>query len=234
MSYEKTIVCLANSRKISGRCVAGKEVLAKGNFGAWIRPVSDRQSAEINEEERRYENGGDPRLLDVVRIPFREPRPKLYQSENHLIDDERYWVKVGRLGWHDLANLVDRTRGPLWLNEDSSYNGLNDRLPLARAEKLKGSLLLIEPESLAIKVAVEGMEHRKRRVRARFRYNRHDYLLAVTDPYIERLYLAGKDGEYEISEGYLCVSLGDVYERDQCCYKLIAAVITPERVKKGL
>ncbi|MGH7707024.1 MAG: dual OB domain-containing protein, partial [Vulcanimicrobiaceae bacterium] len=36
----KRIVCLANSRKLQGRCVAGRE-LQKNGPGAWIRPVSD-------------------------------------------------------------------------------------------------------------------------------------------------------------------------------------------------
>lgn len=233
MNYTKKIVCLANSRKISGRCIAGKEVLAKG-FGEWIRPVSNRQSAEISEEERRYDNGGDPKLLDVLTIPMLEPRSNAYQTENHLIDDGMHWAKVDRLGWNDLGKLADQQRGPLWLNGDSSYNGLNDRIPLAQAEKLKGSLLLIEPESLSIRVAVEGMEHRKRRVRACFRYSGHDYILSVTDPYIERTYLDMKDGEHKIRDVYLSVSLGDVFDKDQCCYKLVAAAITPERVKKGL
>ena len=58
------IVCLANSRKLSGRCVAGK--LLDGS-GQWIRPVSAREHEEVSLDERRYDNGEDPVLRDVVR-----------------------------------------------------------------------------------------------------------------------------------------------------------------------
>ncbi len=48
----KRIVCLANSRKYSGRCIAGKELLADGRPGRWIRPVSARENEEVSEHER--------------------------------------------------------------------------------------------------------------------------------------------------------------------------------------
>src|SRR5713101_1785529 len=102
MGDTKRIVCLANSRKHSGRCIAGKEVLAQG-YGAWIRPVSARQSAEISEEERRYENGALPRLFDIIKIPVIGATPQLYQSENYVIDAEYYWVKKGEISWPDVV-----------------------------------------------------------------------------------------------------------------------------------
>ncbi len=83
-NYSKTIICLANSRKMTGRCVAGKEI-AGGKIGGWIRPVSVRPAGELSEEDRRFQNGQDPKLLDVIRIPMIEHRPYGFQKENQLL-----------------------------------------------------------------------------------------------------------------------------------------------------
>src|ERR1700680_4959168 len=92
--YAKTIICLANSRKIGGRSVAGKEI-AGGKIGSWIRPGSGRAGGGQSEEDRRFENGQEPRLLDIIRIPMIEARPQGCQTENHLIDESQYWTKEG-------------------------------------------------------------------------------------------------------------------------------------------
>ena len=56
MPEVKRIVCLANSRKLHGRYVAGREWVG-GRAGRWIRPVSDREHQEVSEYERQYEDG---------------------------------------------------------------------------------------------------------------------------------------------------------------------------------
>jgi hypothetical protein len=84
MSYVKTIVCFANSRKTAGRCIAGK-AWQDGKPGEWVRPVSSRSTHEVSEEERRYENGQDPQLLDILRVPCDAHQPLSHQRENHVM-----------------------------------------------------------------------------------------------------------------------------------------------------
>jgi hypothetical protein len=225
--YVKTIVCLANSRKIHGCSVAGKEIAGR-RIGSWIRPVSGRAAGELSEEDRRFENGQEPRPLDIIRIPMIEARPCGYQTENHLIDDSEYWTKEGEASWAELQRALDSISGPLWDNSSSSYNGLHDRVDETLANNLGSSLRLVEVKDLKITVAIEGTEigNAKRKVRGNFALNGAKYRLAVTDPVLERTYLEGTDGEFEIGPAVLCISFREPYRG--YAYKLIAGVILNE------
>lgn len=226
MSEVKKIVCLANSRKLSGRCVAGKEVLTN-SLGGWIRPVSARHYGELSEEERRYEDGRDPRVYDIIDIPILKARPHLYQSENYLIDADEYWKKTGAISWENLNNLVDPL-APLWVNGDSSYNGRNDRVAMQVASQLNHSLVLIEPQDLTIYVQLEGSDfgNPKRKVRADFIHLGASYRLVVTDPVAERAFFARPNGVYPLQDAYLCISLGEEYQGS--CYKLVATILSKQ------
>jgi len=223
VSYWKTIICLANSRKLAGRCVAGKEITGN-KVGGWIRLVGATLTGELSEEDRRFQNGQEPQLLDVIKIPMVEARPNGFQTENHLINDGYYWTKERDATWDDLKAALDPVVTPLWDNSSSSYNGLNDRVEEAVAKELDSSLRLIEVTDLKIVVAIEGAEfgNGKRKVRGRFTYGGEEYWLAVTDPGTESKYLAGPDGEFNVGNAMLCVSLGELY--GGYAYKLIAGV----------
>lgn len=229
MSYTKTIACLANSRKPpSGRCIAGREI--DGNrFGAWVRPVSVRSTQEISEEERRYENGKDPEVLDILAIEMIRAQPHKHQQENHVIEESRYWVKKGTVSWTQLQAGIENPAGPLWINGSSTTYGLNDKVPEEKLNGLTRSLYLIRPENLVLSMALEGGDFSpaRRRLRARFELCGESYKIAVTDPVVERAYLAGKDGESKLDNALLCVSLGETYHG--FAFKLAAAVITPRR-----
>ena len=227
MPITKRIVCLANSRKLHGRCIAGIELSGRHHLG-WIRPVSVREHEEVAEYERQYPDGSDPRVLDVIDVPLLEPRPRGYQQENWLLDPERYWEKIGRLSWSDLRRLAEPI-APLWFDGNSTYHGRNDRVSLAQAGTLKSSLRFVHVTELLLSVFAPGdaFGNSKRRVQGRFVHDETDYRLWVTDPEYEREYLLKPDGDYESDESYLTVSLGEPY--NDACYKLIAAIMERPR-----
>ena len=122
MAYVKTIVCLANSYKSRGRCIAGREVLSRNRYGGWIRPVSARPKQEVALVECRYANNASPKVLEIITVPLLNAVPNNHQTENHLLDRKRRWAKIREVTWDDLEDL--RQRPPsLWINRDSTATG---------------------------------------------------------------------------------------------------------------
>lgn len=227
---QATFLCLANSRKPpNGRCVAGK-VIANGAYQGWIRPVSARQSREVSEEERRFQDGRDPQVLDVVRVMVDAHVPSNHQTENWEIDDRFCWEYAGRTNWAQTVAAVDAPP-TLWVNGHHTFNGMNDKVPAAQVSALNNSLYLVRPEDLRLAVVTEGaaFNNPRRRLRAHFRYGGVHYTLLVTDPVVERQYFA-VPGDYEepVADALLCVSLTDLHT-DGFAYKLVASLITPVR-----
>ena len=224
MVLTKRIICLANSRKLSGRCVAGIELDEKDRALGWIRPVSDRPHEEVSEEERRYQDGTDSRVLDIIDVPVIRAAPCTYQQENWLLDPGYYWSRVSYCPWDRLSTLLPAP-APLWDSGFSTYHGNNDRLPLGVAHKLSSSLRLIRVSSLTLKVFAPGAHfgEGKRRVQGSFNHASQRYGMWVTDPYVERRYLAMEDGRYEFGTCFLTVSLGEPHQ--DWVYKMIAAVV---------
>ncbi|MBB5858488.1 dual OB domain-containing protein [Xanthomonas arboricola] len=224
MSFTKTIVCLANSRKNSGRCLAGKEKLA-GNQLSWIRPVGTTETKELNEYDRQYSDGTTAQNLDIIEIHFNHVDQHSFQAENFVIDSKAYWRKVGFFPKYRLNELQDYPM-QLWENGESSYSGFNDRVALAHLAAKRASLYFIKPNKAQIHVSAEGaaFNDSKLKVRAHFTYNNVNYALLVTDPFIEAKYVAMGVGQYSIDpDSYFTVSLGEPY--NGFAYKLVAAIL---------
>lgn len=223
MPYEIQIVCLANSRKLSGRCIAGKVTSGQG-VGSWVRPIGTTPSHEITERDREYQNGETAQKLDVIDITFTAPQAPNFQRENHVIDDTVYWDKVGVFDLAALAGLVD-TPNALWENGYHSTSGRNDRVPVTSLTAPRQTLFLIRPQNVRITVDAEGAAfgNPKRSVRACFTYNGVVYAFKVTDPAVEQFYKAKPDGEYaDNNMNYFTISLGEAF--NGYAYKLVAAV----------
>lgn len=61
-NYTKSFLCLANSRKPGGHCVAGR-TFKKDSYTGWLRPVSTRNTHEISDVELLYADGTGAQLL---------------------------------------------------------------------------------------------------------------------------------------------------------------------------
>lgn len=208
MNVIKRIVCLANSRKPEGSCVAGRELSGNG-AGPWIRPVSDRPGEEVSLAERAYISGEDPSLLDIIDIPFLGPRPTVYQPENWLIDPTIRWERVGHLSPEALPAYVENNLP--WPNGSQSWQALNNRVPADKAVGVASSLKLIRVNQTQIRVVEQdtNTETKRKRVQARFALAGVPYGLWVTDPAIEMEFLNRPFGDYHSGENYLTVSLGE-------------------------
>lgn len=218
----KTFICLANSRKVSGRCIAGKE-FSNNVVGNWIRPISGRENHEISELDRRYSDGATAQTFDIISVALKEKSDHLAQEENYLIDDQYYWGKSGQFS-DDLNTLLDNPTS-LWANGYSSYNGTNDRVPTDSITAPGQSLYFISPTNFEIVVQTEGAEfgNGKKKVRADFEYNGIKHFISITDPAIESAYLAQGEGRYKPTGTiYMTVSLGEAWEGFY--YKLAAAI----------
>ena len=227
--YSRTIICLANSRKMSGRCVAGRTVRTN-NFGEWIRPVSARPDKELSAYDRHYDGRAqlEPALLDVIQIEFLGQDAHQFQPENHLIDDKIYWRFSRRATFAEAVRAVDPPQANLWgLSLDSSYHGEFDRVLLNDAPSFNCSLRLVKVDDLRIRVCAESANFgdMKKRFRGYFSHFGHQYALTITDPIIGDQYLTRPKGLYSVGTALLCVSLGEPYKG--YAYKLIAGVILP-------
>lgn len=224
MTYSRTIVCLANSRKYSGRCIAGLEFNGSGP-GAWIRPVSGAPKGEL-QFEHLYVDGREPQLLDLIEIEFQKPRPAFCHHEDHLIEARTCWVRRGSVHAGAIVSAIEPEAG--WFDGGSTKFGINDKIPANAAAQLSSSLKLVQPKGLFIKVQTEGGQFRQPRnvIRGYFALAGKDYAFSVTDGAIEREFHDARPGANKyLRSPLLCLSVSEVFESQNACYKLIAGVI---------
>jgi hypothetical protein len=228
--YTKNFLCLANSWKPpSGRCLAGKEVVA-GGYGGWVRPVSARVSREVSEEERLYSSGKRAGLLDIVTVQFLRPEPIGHQIENNVLNDKVYFGFGGRGAWSDVQACIDEYDPAFWRVGMSTQLGVQDKILAAYTAALGSSLKLIAVPSLTVHVADEHNNFEgtsKRKVRGEFQYGGQTYKLSLTDPEANEQFLGQGLGMYSIDNPVLCISIVEVW--NGYAFRVIASVMTPER-----
>jgi hypothetical protein len=228
----KKIMCLANSRKHAGRCVAGRELSANGTAGSWVRPVSERPTHEVSFPERKYQDGTEPEVGDVLYLAVKSAAPHENQTENWVLDNGYYWVKERHAQWEEILAVAENPT-TLWQNGDSTWEGRNDQIRHAIAAGLPTSICMIHVQDLVVHVVITGADFNnpRKRVQARFTHRGVAYWLWVTDAVIEPAYMNREVGQYPLGECCVTVSLSEPHAKnngDVYVYKLVAAIIQPD------
>lgn len=213
------MICLANSKKLGGRCVAGIELTDQ----KWVRPVHRREGGEFYLPELEYDGGGEMELLDVFEFEPLADAASLYHPEDVLA--EGTWQYVGAATADDLA-VVDQMLelGPDILGSTSS----SIAKPTRNDDALDSSLAVVRPEGRV--VFHKDRNFGNLRCRVRFSLSGQRYDLPVTDPVISATMAELDDGDYApddigaAEQPYLTISLGEPFQLDGKCYKLVAAV----------
>jgi hypothetical protein len=111
----------------------------------------------------------------------------------------------------------------LWTVGNSSFAGENDRMTLDQTAQADArSLLFVEPENLAFRVALNSRGLKK--VWAEFIFCGISYRLSMTEPGVEESHLDKTPGVYDVpGRAFLTVSLSEPFEGH--IYKLAAAVV---------
>lgn len=238
----KTIVVLAVSKKPGGRCLAGKELIRKGDawkVGPWLRPVTTQNSGAVPESQMAFALGHVPRLLELVEIPLAKPVPLPDQPENWLIQlpvEPISWKSCGFFEWQEVARLVDKPNG-LW-SEPANSRRVNSGY--VRRMPNPASLYLIKPERIqSIKVWTGPSQFEptgaRRRRRAVLSYAGVTHELAIDDTDFENRHYPEFPGLGEPpicptlrkpDETLVCVSLA-LEHVDHFHYKIAAAFLEP-------
>lgn len=224
----KRLLILACSYRPGGRCVAGIELIDNVCSG-WVRPVCSVGEGQVHESDRICDNGKAAMKLSIVEIDVGNNQNHPLQRENMLFEHGAKWKYIkpyGRTHEH-LAPLLETPRA-LWENGTHSSEGCNDKVPVSVVKQARQSLYFIRPTKLYIHIATEGAAYgnSRRKVRARFYYNSVEYMFSIMDAGILEEFSEHKNGEYEIFNAYMTVSLAG--EHLGHYWKIAAAIIRVE------
>ncbi len=204
------IICLANSFKHQGRCIAGID----RKSGQWVRPVSDLDDGRIPIDSKLIPVDRI-RTLDILSIPIDFNKTSGHEIEN-LGYENSPWQIIGQA---EVASLLKYCEQELLFpnyGKAIPYEDLEAKAPVR-------TLQLLEVKSFICRRNSNG---KWRGVIADKKYNFVDIDLSITDPIIlEKL----NRNESISSHCLLCLSLSQPFQKEVngslLCYRLIAGVI---------
>ena len=206
------IVCLANSYKEGGRCIAGIKLDERGLPEKpinWIRPVSLATEGEIPTQLVQ-----DIRPLDIIQFEKTAEAPKMFQTENVLFDEKSLQI-TGNFPQDRLDTLCDQRQFLI-------FGSKNKSVEQNEAKNLNHSLTMLYTNHFKI-YEHQYEDTRRPQVRLRFSFDIYAYDFPVTDPVFLSNYQQNKQLLNGIEKIYLTLSLGRLHEGRH--YKLVACVL---------
>jgi hypothetical protein len=209
-------VCLANSYKEGGRCIAGIQLdesnspQIENGFPKWVRPICTTTYGEIpNEIAHPFE------LLDIIEIHNTQPKPESFQSENTLFDVQ----SISKIGEFDQSQLIE-----LCENREYIFKNPFSALIEEVIQGLDHSLMVVKPEKW--EVVGKSIENKaKPQQRMVFSYNGYEYDFPITDPVFLKKIQTNPTSLNQKNEAVLCLSVGVKFPATNRYYKLVAGII---------
>lgn len=233
--YHRDIVVLANSLRMGGHCIAGKDL----NTGEWVRPInhgnfnrSDMSAFNDQDLRKMYGRSDGPQLLECVRIGFLKACPSPCQPENEYVDKES-WKYLGMFERDKIAKIVDEGP-PQWLGQRDMVADRLDRISGDYIEKhpLSSSLIFLKLQRSKneMKFIPDTDYNGRARKRMKFLYGGRRYSLVVKD--IRNLNpLADGVKEEIIPDTYATLGLTEKYPKTGAHYKLVVGLIPCKSVE---
>jgi len=208
------ILCLANSYKEGGRCIAGvlldnnNNPVFKNNNAVWIRPVCRANHGQIPNHLCEH-----ILPLDIIEIKGTNDVGIGYQSENTSFD-ENVILFIEKANRKVLNNLYTRT--------NSIFGNKGKAVHEDKIKTLNHSLILVNLTKFKIVEKVYG-DKKYPKIRLDFSYNNVSYDLPITDPVFLNNYTINK--EILNNKNNIDVVLSLAVSFNDWYYKLVATII---------
>ena len=206
---KRHFICLANSRKTGGRCLAGIEIAfdaekkkyslikAEGKV-RWLRPISNSEHGEVS-------TGlvGSILLNSIVELTITEEILDGYQSENVKFIPN----SIKRVGKISVSKQV--LDGFAENDEPNIFGNSGKAVHPDKIAELKRSILLVKVNNPSVHKQENNYEGRiSMQHRMRFEFNGSEYDFALTDPCFVERYEEDNGVLASCSDVYLTISLG--------------------------
>ena len=212
-------VCLANSFKEGGRCLAGIELDAENNpriangHPKWIRPICNTPHGEVHTHLVSHIN-----ILDIIEVEITNyPETNNYQSENAYFRENSIRV-IGNFKSNELDILCD--------NQNLIFGNRGKAVSEEAIRNTSFSLMFIKTEAFEVIEKTYEDNPNKTQIRLVFNYKGNQYDFPVTDPVFLHHYQTAPDFLEDFDQLYVSLSLG--IEWKGWYYKLVAGIILSE------